>query len=209
MKDKTCIILLLLIISSLSGCVDAGTKRIIEEHNKEINEMKEQDIANDISKPYGDLYVSVSQDYYGDRMYISVDGEVELKNENSHVVVKVEDGAGYTKFDTRYGNVKKEYVNDNLLFSRTIYEMNFNGSKEWYDKRLNKDELPEYPTLEKEIPNIQLNINDVVRVGSFNTVIGTSKEVQNINMFRTNSFTISIGVSGESAKVKNPVLFFK
>ena len=220
------IISLFLILSTLfiSGCVDAETKAILEERDRAINEMKEQDIANDISKPYGNLYVSASQDYYGEKRYTVVDGEVEIQNGDSHVIIKVEDGAGQVEFDTRYDNIKKEYVNNNLLFSRTFYEMNFNGSKEWYDKRLNKapqehqtyenlksggpNVLPEYPTLEKEISNIQLTIDDVVRVGSFNDIIGTSKEVQNIDLFRANSFIIPIGVSGESAKVKNPVLSF-
>ena len=217
---------LLLILSTLfiSGCDDAETKVILEGRDEEIKKWKEQSIANDISKPYGNLYISATQNYYGDKRYTVVDGEVKIQNGDSHVIIKVEDGAGQVEFDTRYDNIKKEYVNDNLLFSRTFYEMNFNGSKEWYDKRLNKapqehqtyenlksggpNVLPEYPTLEKEISNIQLTIDDVVRVGSFNDIIGPSKEVQNIDLFRANSFIIPIGVSGESAKVKNPVLSF-
>ena len=206
MKKVIPILIILMVILSLSGCVSAETKEALEEHAKLINEMKEQRIANDISKPYGSIHVTASQDLNGRRNYIVVDGEVEIQNTDSHVIIKVEDGYGMMEFDTRYDDENSAYVNDNLLFSRTFYDMGFNGSKEWYDMILS-NELPEYHTIEKEI-SINFNIGDVVRVGVFNNNWDGSNSAQNIDLYNTQSFLVPISVSGNFGRIKNPVLSF-
>ena len=203
MKQSTYILVILTIISSLSGCVDAET-------TEAFNELKEIHIANDISKPYGEIYIRASQDCGGKPNYIVVDGEVEIQNADSHVVIKVEDGAGRMEFDTWYDDENDLYVNDNLLFSRTLYDVKFNGSEKWYDMTLDdysKIQLPEYITPEREL-DIVLNFNDVVRVGDFNNMVGVPQGVQDIDLFKTNSFIIPIAITGNYGRIKNPVLSF-
>lgn len=199
MKQRIYLLIILTIMLLISGCLDTET-------TEAFNELKEIHIANDISKPYGEIYIRASQDWGGKPNYIVVDGEVEIQNADSHVIIKVEDGAGRMEFDTWYDDENGSYINDNLLFSRTFYGIKFNGSEKWYDMILS-NELPEYPTFDKEL-SINLNVGGVVKVGNFNNMVGVPQEVQNIDLFKTNSFIIPIAVTGNYGRIKNPVLSF-
>lgn len=191
---------LFLILSTLfvSGCLDTETKEAIEE-------IAEQHIANDISKPYGEVRASVTGEWQAD----AVNGSVEIFKPDAPIfqpslVIDVNNGYGTSQLQP----------NKLLLYSRTPYAIGFDGNTEHYDQWYtgNRESfLPEYATVTSTIPFTTLVFNDVARVGTINNWNFTNKsegEVQNIDLYKDTSFIFEVFAGGNYGRIKNPVLSF-
>lgn len=200
MKPLT-IILMVLLLTSLSGCVG-----IVDSETKEaLLEIERQYKANDRSKSYDEVRASV----IGEWSTGAIKGSVEIfeQDESIHnplLIFNISEG---------YGSYEMP-PNKPVLYSRTTYKTGFNGKQEYYDqwyKGSSKEILPEYTTVTNTIPYTTLIFENAVKVGainSWNFIDIDEHKVQNIDLDNNTRFIFEIYVGGNGAKIKNPVISF-
>lgn len=158
MKPITTIIIILL-LTSLSGCVG-----IVDSETKEaLVEIANGYKANDVSKHIDTIKVQIKSEGWQGK----INGTIEIYYPTNHAfkpILEIDINHGY--------GIAKLHNSSRGIYSKIPYLIGFNGDKLYYDAMYNNkpENTLEHPTNTPTIPFINLEFNDVVKVGGFNNM---------------------------------------